>query len=362
MICVRVIPSSLLESFVMFLVTAACAGYVQPVCALPLERFETPLRIKCEEGERFCSGVVRVPDALGRHTGVGVMKSLSGDVSVEVSRSPKGRVAVEAEDASDLSLTFSWDGDSNPEQLSGAGLNCADLMQQGASAFIVSGVQVHSECGEVITATECPTVSVEARVYNPEDPTGQKFLVSLSRRTISEPSDVVIPFSNFIGQGPRGKASFTCVGAVTITFTFRGFKELEFSAGPIYSNGLEGLTPLPSPTMAPSETATETPTIAPTLTAVATVTVAPISTVNPTAADTTTPEGVQGTIAAATTESAVSTAVGTPVVAAVLAELPADSEGGDASAKEQAPKAPQVPASAGEEFAGEAVYGELVPE
>jgi hypothetical protein len=228
--------------------------------AMPLERFETPLRITCEEGQRFCSAVVREQDALGRNTGIAVTKSPAGEVSVEVSRSTKGRLEVVADGVTDLTLTLSWDGDSNPEQLSGSGLNCFDVTQHTASAFIISQARMQAECGEVVSSTECPSLSVEARVYNPADPTGQKFLTSLGRRTVREATDIVIPFSNFLGQGPRGKASFDCVGAVTLAFTFRGFAEMDFSVGPIYSNGIEGLTPLPTPTQIPTETATVTPT------------------------------------------------------------------------------------------------------
>lgn len=329
------------------------------VAAMPLERFETPLRITCEEGQRFCSSVVRVPDALGRHTGIAITKSSMGEVSVEVSRSTKGRLAVAAEGVLDLTLTLSWDGDSNPEQLSGAGLNCFDLTQQGASALIVSGAEMRSECGEVVTTAECPSLSAEARVYNPADPTGQKFLVSLGRRNISEQADIIIPFSNFVGQGPRGKASFGCVGAVTIAFTFRGFKELDFSVGPVYSNGLEGLTPLPTPTQIPTETPTTTPTVTPTDTATATRTATPSPTVTRTPTITNAPAGTLtaedlpvGTVSAVpTAEPPESLTVVTPIESV---------EASTQSAPVATPDATRLAPPAEDEFGGEAVYGELV--
>jgi hypothetical protein len=67
-------------------------------------------------------------------------------------------------------------------------------------------------------------------------------------RSLPEKTDLVIPFSNFIREGPRGKGNIACVGAVSISFRFEEFESVEFEMGSIYSNGAEGMTPLPTPT------------------------------------------------------------------------------------------------------------------
>jgi hypothetical protein len=174
-------------------------------------------------------------------------------VSLKAGR-PAGRLRLEAEDATDVAITFSWDGDSNPDVLSGAGLNCFDVTQQGAYAFIISKFSVQAECREEALAAECPNFTIDSRVYDSQDPTGQRFSASTIVRGQVKDSDLAIPFSNFVRFGPRGKGSFTCAGAVTLTFKFRGLEELEVEFGPMYTNGREGLQPLPAPSFAPSST------------------------------------------------------------------------------------------------------------
>jgi hypothetical protein len=102
---------------------------------------------------------------------------------------------------------------------------------------------------------ECPRFTIQSRVYDALDPTGQKFSASVINREISEPSDIVIPFSNFIMRGPRGIGRFECVGAITIAMSFSGFGAVELRTGAFFTNGAEGLTPLPA-------TPAEDPTVA----------------------------------------------------------------------------------------------------
>jgi len=87
-------------------------------------------------------------------------------------------------------------------------------------------------------------------------------------------SDLAIPFSNFVRSGPRGKGSFTCVGAVTIIARFSGLDELDLELGPIYTNGEEGLevplTPIP-PTPTSTAIATPSSTSIPSNTEIATI-------------------------------------------------------------------------------------------
>jgi hypothetical protein len=229
----------------------------------------------CGEGQRSCSGSVRDSDALGKITGFSILKSTTGSVELDAAGAGKGSFTFKAKDAHDVSLMLSWDGDLNPSLLSGAGLNCFDLTRQGAYAFIISKASLSSSCRESKVPGGCPAFSMESRVYNASDPTGQKFSSSMVTRSLLDETDLTIPFSNFIRQGPRGKGSFSCAGAVTITLKFRGFSQIDLTTGPIYTNGAEGLTPLPTPTEEPRVTSTATPTSSPTGTPTGTPTLTP---------------------------------------------------------------------------------------
>lgn len=225
--------------------------------SLPLETFRERLTLDCGEGERECTGVLRASNTLGRSTGISIVKGLEGEVSVRAGQ-PKGTLRIKAEEASDFSIAFSWDGDSNPDVLSGAGLNCLDLTRSGAYAFILSKLSAEPECLKEAIPSECPQFTVESRVYDSQDPTGQRFSASVMARGPMVESDLAVPFSNFVRSGPRGKGSFTCVGAVTITMRFSGLDELGFDLGPIYTNGEEGLEVPPTPSV-PMPTAPSTP-------------------------------------------------------------------------------------------------------
>ncbi len=245
-------------SCLLFLVGCASAAVALFGCsrhslAHPLENFSAPLSIMCGEGQRECSGVLRVDGALGGHTGISIVKGRAGEVSLKAGR-PIGSLRLEAEDATDVAITFSWDGDSNPEVLSGSGLNCFDLTQQGAYAFIISKFSVESDCSDNALDSECPNFIIDSRVYDSQDPTGQRFSASTIVRGRLKDADLAVPFSNFVRHGPRGKGSFTCAGAVILTFRFRGLEELELQLGPMFTNGREGLQPLPTPVVAPTAT------------------------------------------------------------------------------------------------------------
>jgi hypothetical protein len=227
------------------LVFLACHGLSFSAEALPLETFEAPLSIKCSEGQRECGGTLRVDGSLGRHTGISIVKGLSGEVSLRVAH-PSGKLSLRSEGVSDLTVLFSWDGDSNSEMLSGAGLNCFDLAQQGAYAFILSKLSLEVECASDTLVSDCPSVTIDSRVYDSADPTGQRFSAS----TITAPSfsggQLAVPYSNFLRSGPRGKGSLSCAGAVTIALKFNGLEDLKLEMGPIYTNGKEGVRPLPT--------------------------------------------------------------------------------------------------------------------
>jgi hypothetical protein len=223
-----------------------------PAMAIPVERFNAPLDIKCESTSQ-CAAVARSENTLGRYTGVSISRRGAGSALVSVDKND-GALRFELREASPVVLTLSWDGDQHPDLLSGSGLNCLDLTQGGAYAFIVSGLSIESECQEEAQGQRCPNFQIESRIYDAKDPTGQRYSVSTMTRSLPDKTDLVIPFSNFIREGPRGKGNIACVGAISISLRFEDFESVELEMGPIYTNGAEGMTPLPTPTTASTQT------------------------------------------------------------------------------------------------------------
>ncbi|MEY4701982.1 MAG: hypothetical protein RL326_2169 [Pseudomonadota bacterium] len=240
------------SSFAALAVALCMALWSCPVWAMPVERFNSAVDIDCESPSQ-CSAVARSEFTLGRYTGISVQKRGAGTASVTVEKN-EGALRFEIREASPVVLTLSWDGDQHPDQLSGAGLNCLDLTQGGAYAFIVSGISIESECQGESEGQRCPNFQIESRIYDARDPTGQRYSVSTMTRSLPEKTDLVIPFSNFIREGPRGKGNIACVGAVSISFRFEEFESVELEMGSIYTNGAEGMTPLPTQTAAWTQT------------------------------------------------------------------------------------------------------------
>jgi hypothetical protein len=234
------------------MVAAGQAMFAFCAAAIPIEDFNSPVDIKCESTPQ-CSAVARSENTLGRYTGILVSRRGAGSASVAVGKND-GELRFESREASPVVLTLSWDADQHPDLLSGSGLNCLDLTQGGAYAFIVSGVSIESECLEESEGRRCPNFLIESRIYDAKDPTGQRYSVSVMTRSLPDKTDLVIPFSNFIREGPRGKGNMSCVGAVSISFRFEDFESVNLELGPIYTNGAEGMTPLPTPTAAAART------------------------------------------------------------------------------------------------------------
>lgn len=238
-------------SFVLVWGAACFVAVPVLVQAHPIERFEASLNVECSEGST-CSGIARSEGSLGRYLGVLVSRRGGGQASVEVDKNEG--IRVEAKDLSSAVVTLSWDADPSPDRLSGAGLNCFDLTRNGAYAFIISNLRVESECRKVGHEGGCPVITIESRVYDARDPTGQRFSASVMERTFVDGGNLVIPFSNFLREGPRGKADLSCAGAVTMTLNFDDFESVELEFGPIFTNGSEGLTPAPTATILPTQT------------------------------------------------------------------------------------------------------------
>lgn len=283
--------------------------------AAPLERFEAPLELECAH-DSTCTKTVRSKVVLGGTTGIVLTGGNEGRAKLAFRQEGQRRLELSGKGESVHSLALVWDGDSNPETLSAAGLGCFDLTSSGGTAFVLRDLAVAAECAEPSEVGECQPLEIETRIYDAADPTGQRFSASVIRRPAPRAADeLLIPFSNLSREGPHGLARPTCAGAVTITFRLSGFKDVRFSVGPIYTNGTEGLTYLPSPTPSPSATPTSTPSATPTVDPAAPVTNA----VTPQPAATVLPTLAAGTPAA---ETPIAESSPTPSAAALLFATP----------------------------------------
>lgn len=314
-------------TFGVLVVAAGQAIFPLSATAIPIEHFNSPVSIKCESASP-CAAIARSENTLGRYTGISVSRRGEGSASVSVGKND-GVLRFELHEASPVVLTLSWDADQHPDLLSGSGLNCLDLTQGGAYAFIASGISIESECQEESQGQRCPNFQIESRIYDAKDPTGQRYSVSTMTRSLPDKTDLVIPFSNFTREGPRGKGNISCVGAVSISFRFEDFESVELELGAIYTNGAEGMTPLPTPTAASTQTPLPTTALESVPTELPTpgVTGQPVLLTEPLPA---TPAGVE--IPLATAFSTQAPSMNTPVV-------------------------PRVPAAAADE---EVTYGQLV--
>ena len=220
--------------------------------AIPLELFDQKLEVRCgEEGQ--CARALRSRSTLGAYTGVSVRGEgrSSGEIQVK-----DGGLKVTAKGSSIHGVYLSWDNDTYPEMLSSAGLGCTDLSVDGASAIVLKNFQVRGTCGSPDIEGAC-SITIETRVYDSADPTGQMYAASLLRIVSDrEQRDLVIPFSNLIRKGPRGAGRLACAGAVSIFVRTSGYSRIECEIGSIYTNSTEPLvarsvrTPLVTPTSA----------------------------------------------------------------------------------------------------------------
>lgn len=340
-----------------FLSSQVLAVLLAPVWgwAVPLERFESPLELECEHDE-VCTKFARSKLVLGGGTGIVLSAGSEGKAKITIRQAEQGRLELLGNGEAVHSLTLVWDGDSKPEGLSAAGLGCFDLTASGASAFILRGLGLAATCPEPADGESCSPLEVESRIYDAGDATGQRFSASVLRRPVPRnPDELVIPFSNFVREGPNGLARPTCVGAISITFKLEGYKDVSLSIGPIYTNGSDGLTLVltPTPTPSPSATPTEAPTAAPVLSQ--STSVATLETPLTGVSGTDTPEVAASSVGAAlifTTPSQLE--VFEDERSEQVVEPRAPGVGRDPAAKE--PKRPGIVP----ENAGEVVYGAVV--
>lgn len=227
--------------------------------AVPLERFESPVDLECAH-DTACTKTVRSKFTLGGTTGLVLVGGNEGEAKLVFRQDDQRRLELTGKGEALHSLALRWDGDSNPEVLSAAGLACFDLTALGATAFVLRDFSMLAECAESGDSGECQQLEIESRVFDADDPTGQRYSAALLRQPVPRVADeLVVPFSNFTREGPRGLARLSCVGAISIAFRLQGFKNVSLSVGPIYTNDTNGLTYVPTPTPSPSASPTVTP-------------------------------------------------------------------------------------------------------
>jgi hypothetical protein len=153
-------------------------------------------------------------------------------------------------------VQLSWDSDTYPDQLSSAGLKCIDMRHQEGTAIIIKDFELDGECGENDAERACPPFTLETRIYDSADPTGQTYSASILRRPDGkERQDLIIPFSNFNRRGLRGEGRLGCAGAVSINVRTDGYRSITLKAGQIFTDSsepLEALVLTPTPTSVPA--------------------------------------------------------------------------------------------------------------
>lgn len=217
-------------------VSALCSSALcSSALALPLELFEQKLEVRCgEEGQ--CARALRSRSTLGAYTGVSLRGEgrSSGEILVK-----DGELKVRAKGSSIHGVYLSWDNDTYPEMLSSAGLGCMDLSADGATAIVLKNFLVRGACGSPDIEGAC-AITIETRVYDSSDPTGQMYAASLLRiGGDRERRDLVIPFSNLIRKGPRGTGRLPCVGAVSIFVRTSGYSSIQCEMGSVYTNSTD---------------------------------------------------------------------------------------------------------------------------
>lgn len=210
---------------------------------LTVEKFTRPISMECKflpadevEGGRTC---VRATDdellTLGGHLTVAVRTTRGLVVSVINSGGEFGsRIQLKGSGTGAGKIVFSWDGDSSSSEVSGAGLQCLNLVEDQKQSLTIKKVSFQSECH----STYCPPLLVEARIYDASDPTGHTYSSAVIRRaSVRSGKDLNIPFSAFRRAGPHGDARLSCVGAISVTFRLDGITDPHIEFGEIATTG-----------------------------------------------------------------------------------------------------------------------------
>jgi hypothetical protein len=220
--------------------------------AFPLEMFDHRVEVSCAESSS-CARSLRAKTTLGAYTGIWIR---GGDDMRSTLEVKQGSLHVEASGTLLSGVQLSWDSDTYPDQLSSAGLKCIDMRHQEGTAIIIKDFELDGECGENDAERACPPFTLETRIYDSADPTGQTYSASILRRPDGkERQDLIIPFSNFNRRGLRGEGRLGCAGAVSINVRTDGYRSITLKAGQIFTDSsepLEALVLTPTPTSVPA--------------------------------------------------------------------------------------------------------------
>jgi len=315
----RGIRSCTPQTLLSLLVLLAGVVSVRYAHARPIERFDGAIDRSCQSSEP-CGVSSRSDGSLAGRLGLVVSGIQRGKTRLRTRGDKTGRVLELQVPATGVGVvTLSWDADPHPHQLSSAGLGCLNLREDGAFGLRIEPFEVRTECSGSPSNEGCKPIWVESRIYDPSDPTGQRYSASILRVKVPRRgTSLDVPFSNFIHQGPRGGASFECVGALSIAIKIEGQGALSMEVGSITTFGYTtavDITPLPvvreptravptstpverstpvststpssrpsmHPTTAPTASPTKSPTASPTRTVAVSPTGAPLATKVPSA-------------------------------------------------------------------------------
>lgn len=253
-----------------FSATVRCAAATLCWCA---EVNATPLAIFDKSAERSCTGselcdlTVSSRKTVGGYTGITLSRSgaSKGRISVNPGRS-RPQVQIDSEGEGVCTATLSWDGDPNARVLSGAGLGCFNFRASRGVAIIIKDLVAAVDCrDDAGSGVPCSDMIIESRLYDPSDPTGQTYSWSRIRRQLGEgsPRDLVIPFSNFLRNSPRGSARFECAGALTIAFKISGSSSVKLGMSALLIDDQYGAAGAPTPAVLLSPSPTSSPTHTP---------------------------------------------------------------------------------------------------
>jgi hypothetical protein len=264
------------------------------VGAIPIDGLKVPVEITCRRDEA-CGASVLSNASLGGRLGVAVTGVKNEGIEVKIERQANSSAfSAVIPGGSRGSLLLTWDGDPYPQILSSAGLGCLNLTGDGSSVLRVLSFAI-SGCSGVESLGSCTPIIVETRIYHPGDPTGQRYSASVLKRTVPrEVSDLDVPFSNFIQEGPRGRGDMRCVGALSILFKFETESDLVFTLNGIETDGEGSFEDLFAPTALPNVLPTELPTVQPTLVATSEPLLTPVAEPSPTPQAIPTPRSTVG--------------------------------------------------------------------
>ncbi|MCB0332440.1 MAG: putative metal-binding motif-containing protein [Bdellovibrionales bacterium] len=183
--------------------------------AIILDDFEGDQVVEAYPGHALDQNVLSVPTAVGGTRAIEAeLTGGPGGVTLSIEPLiPNGDpVAAHSQDSGTTGITrLHWDGDLDATSITFNGLNCLDLTQDGATAFVLDSVNYDHAFEMAVVA------------YDSHDATGQTH--SLFSQSFSEPvgsmsiDELLFAFNSPTSIGSSGPADFSCIGAIQIIVT-----------------------------------------------------------------------------------------------------------------------------------------------